>query len=88
MVLLQARHLVAELIPPGLQYEQACSGFKALINHAIYGIYEGFYLVVLNFIWVVYIYNASHSVSEKWNYGGHGFRYFPEGDLLCFVSCR
>jgi hypothetical protein len=41
---MQARHLVEELIPPGWQYEQACSVCKAVSNHAIkiYGIYVGF----------------------------------------------
>jgi hypothetical protein len=52
MVLMQARHLVEELIPPGWQYEQARSVCKALVYHAVYGIYAGFYQVVLIFIWV------------------------------------
>jgi hypothetical protein len=47
MVPVQARHLVHELIPPGWQCKQACPVCKALFNHAIYGIYEGFYQVVL-----------------------------------------
>jgi hypothetical protein len=59
MVFMQARHLVAELKPPGLQNEQACSGCKDLFYYAIYEIYceiyEGFYQVVPNFIWVVYL---------------------------------
>jgi hypothetical protein len=50
---MQARHLVYKLIPPAWQYEQACSVCKVLFNHAIYGIYEGFHTVVLDFIWVV-----------------------------------
>jgi hypothetical protein len=41
---MQARHLVEELIPPGWQNEQACSVCKTLFNHAIYEIYEGFFL--------------------------------------------
>jgi hypothetical protein len=53
MVVMQARHLVHKLIPPGWQYEQACSVCTDLFNHAIYGIYEGFYQVVLDFIWAV-----------------------------------
>jgi hypothetical protein len=39
MVLMQARHLVEKLIPPGLQYEQACPVCKTLFNHAIDGKY-------------------------------------------------
>jgi hypothetical protein len=54
MMLMQARHLVHKLIPPGWQYKQARPVCKALFNHAIYGIYEGFYQAVLDFIWVVY----------------------------------
>jgi hypothetical protein len=56
MVLVQARHLMHKLTPPGWQYEQACSFCKALFNHATYGIYEGFNQVVIDFIWVVYYY--------------------------------
>jgi hypothetical protein len=42
---------VEELMAPGWQYEQSyCSVCKALFNHAIYGIYEGFYQVVLDFL--------------------------------------
>jgi hypothetical protein len=51
---MQARHIVYKGIPPGWQYEQARSVCKALFNHAIHGIYEGFFQVVLDFIWVVY----------------------------------
>jgi hypothetical protein len=46
---MQARHLVNKLIPPDWQYEPACSVCEALCNHAIYGINEGFYHVVLDF---------------------------------------
>jgi hypothetical protein len=52
---MQARHLVHKLIPLCWQYEQACSVCTALFNHAISGIYEGFYEVVLDFIWLLYI---------------------------------
>jgi hypothetical protein len=50
MMLMQAQHLVAELLTPDWQYEQACSVCKVLFNLAIYGIYEGFYQAVLDFI--------------------------------------
>jgi hypothetical protein len=46
MVVIQARHLVYKLMPPGWQYEQACSVCKL---YAIYGINQA----VLDFIWVV-----------------------------------
>jgi hypothetical protein len=42
-----------KLIPPGWQCEQACSFCQALFNRAINVIYEGFYQVVLDFIWIV-----------------------------------
>jgi hypothetical protein len=50
---MHARHLVHKLIPPGWQYEQACSVCTAFSNHAIHKICEGFYQVVLDFIWVL-----------------------------------
>jgi hypothetical protein len=50
LFVLQARHRVEELIPPGWQYEQECFVYKALFSHAIYGTYEGFSKVVLDFI--------------------------------------
>jgi hypothetical protein len=55
MVLLQAKHFVEKLIPPGWQHEQACSVCKPLFDYAIYGIYECFHHVVFEFIWVVYL---------------------------------
>jgi hypothetical protein len=50
---MHGRHIVHKRIPLGWQYEHVCSVCKAVFNHAIYGIYEGFYPVVLDFIWVV-----------------------------------
>jgi hypothetical protein len=49
---MQATHLVHKLTPPGWQYEQAFSLYKALFNLAIHRIYEGFYQVVLDFFGV------------------------------------
>jgi hypothetical protein len=64
-----ARHLVYKLIPPCRQYEPACSVCTALFNHAIYGIYEGFYQVVLDFIWVVVRYSLSLTGEAAIRYG-------------------
>jgi hypothetical protein len=55
-VLMQARHLVEELIPSGWQYEQACAVGKALFSNAIDGISDRFHHVVPDFIWVVKLY--------------------------------
>jgi hypothetical protein len=57
---MQAKYVGEELIPPCLQFDQACSVCKALLNHVIDGIYERFYFVVLDFIWVVCFYTALH----------------------------
>jgi hypothetical protein len=56
---MQAKHLVEELMPPGWQHEQACSVCKASFNHTIDEIYERFYHMVLNFIWVEYFPSAT-----------------------------
>jgi hypothetical protein len=53
VLILHVSYLLEERIPPGWQYEQACSYGKALFNHAIYGVCEGFCQVALDFIWVV-----------------------------------
>jgi hypothetical protein len=59
IVLMQAKHFVHKLIPPGRKYEQACFVCTALFNHAILNL-TAVYEVGLDFIWVVYIaYNTS-----------------------------